>query len=219
MNMLMIPGCKHIMIKTLLLSITAVLLTLSAIAYAQQDDTEETSPSLSTAIFAGGCFWCIEADFEKLEGVKEVVSGYTGGSSDTADYKTVTYEKTGHLEAVQVSYDPKLVSYSKLVDYFWRHIDPTDPNGQFCDKGHSYLSALYYSNEEEQKIAQQSLADLQVNKPFEADIVTPVLPAKAFYLAEEYHQDYYKKNPIRYGFYRRGCGRDNRVNELWGSEK
>ena len=219
------------MIKTLSPSIFTLTIALFAViasnvvtltsntAFAQQEGAENSKSVLHTAIFAGGCFWCIEADFEKLDGVKEVVSGYTGGNADTADYKTVTYEQTGHLEAVQVSYDPSVVSYAKLVDYFWRHIDPTDDQGQFCDKGHSYLSALFYSNDEEQKIAEQSLTKLQEDKPFDAAIVTPLLPAKEFYLAEEYHQDYYKKNPIRYGFYRRGCGRDNRVAELWGNEK
>jgi len=203
------------MIKTISLYSAFVLFVTSFAALAQEE-TSEAPENLSTAIFAGGCFWCIEADFEKLDGVLDVVSGYTGGSEETADYKSVTYEQTGHLEAVQVSYDPERVSYAKLVEYFWRHIDPTDDKGQFCDKGHSYLSALYYSNDSEREIAEKSLAELQENKPFEEDIVTPLLPAKPFYLAEEYHQDYYLKNPIRYGFYRRGCGRDARVNALWG---
>jgi len=170
----------------------------------------------ATAVFAGGCFWCIEADFEKLEGVTDVVSGYTGGDASTADYKTVTYEETGHYEAVQVSYDPSVVSYSELVEYFWRHIDPTDPNGQFCDKGSSYKSAIFYDSDEEKSIVDASLAALQTNKPFDEQIVTAIYPAKPFYLAEDYHQDYYKKNPIRYGYYRRGCGRDARVEQLWG---
>ncbi len=169
-----------------------------------------------TAVFAGGCFWCIEADFEKLEGVSNVVSGYSGGAESTADYKTVTYTETGHYEAVKVTYDPSKVSYSDLVEYFWRHIDPTDPRGQFCDKGSSYKSAIFYGNKSEQAIVSKSLANLEKNKPFDGDIVTAIVPAKPFYLAEEYHQDYYKKNPIRYRFYRNGCGRDRRVSELWG---
>jgi len=203
------------MSKFILLALSILTATYGLLAFAQ--DSQETSTnSEQTAIFAGGCFWCIEADFEKLAGVNSVVSGYTGGSADTADYKTVTYRQTGHIEAVRVHYDPAKVSYSELVEYFWRHIDPTDSTGQFCDKGHSYVSALFYGNDEERDIAEKSLAFLQENKPFEADIVTPLLPAKEFYLAEEYHQDYYKKNPIRYQFYRRGCGRDNRVESLWG---
>jgi peptide-methionine (S)-S-oxide reductase len=170
----------------------------------------------ATAIFAGGCFWCIEADFEKLTGVSEVVSGYTGGSADTADYKTVSGTETGHFEAVKVSYDPAQVSYSELLEYFWKQIDPTDPSGQFCDKGSSYKSAVFYANEEQLEIATNSLTALRSNKPFEADIVTPILPAAPFYLAEEYHQDYYLKNPWRYKYYRSGCGRDQRITELWG---
>ncbi|MCL4139955.1 UNVERIFIED_CONTAM: hypothetical protein GTU68_023462 [Idotea baltica] len=182
-------------------------------ADAQQSD----SPiEYKTAIFAGGCFWCIEADFEKLDGVSSVVSGYTGGSAETANYKTVTYENTGHFEAVEVSYDPSKVSYAKLVDYFWHHIDPTDSLGQFCDKGDSYKSAVFYASEEEKTIIEQSIAELNNTKSFNQDIVTTVAAAKPFYLAEDYHQDYYKKNPIRYNFYRKGCGRDARIEELWG---
>lgn len=172
-----------------------------------------------TAIFAGGCFWCIEADFEKLEGVTDVVSGYTGGSADTADYKTVTYNETGHYEAVRVTYKPDQVTYSDLVKYFWRHIDPTDPDGQFCDKGSSYRSAIFYANDSEKQLVISSLKSLNNNKPFTEDIATSIEPAKPFYLAENYHQDYYKKNPIRYRFYRNGCGRDKRVKELWGNQK
>lgn len=186
-----------------------LLITLS-ISFSSKAQNPET------AVFAGGCFWCIEADFEKLDGVLDVVSGYTGGDASTADYKTVTYEDTGHYEAVQVSYDSNVVSYSELVEYFWRHIDPTDPNGQFCDKGASYKSAIFYDSEEEKSIVDASLATLKTSKPFDDQIVTAINPAKPFYLAEDYHQDYYKKNPIRYGYYRRGCGRDARVEQLWG---
>lgn len=174
--------------------------------------------TLRTAVFAGGCFWCIEADFEKLAGVVNVVSGYTGGSKETANYKTVTYKETGHYEAVSVSYDPKKVSYAELIEYFWRHIDPTDPAGQFCDKGSSYRSAIFYSNPQELELISQSLDKLKSDKPFEGEIVTNVMPSKPFYLAEEYHQDYSKKNPIKYRYYRYGCGRDKRIKALWGDE-
>ncbi len=180
-------------------------------------DAENSSAKSQTAVFAGGCFWCIEADFEKLDGVVDVVSGYTGGSAETADYKTVTYNETGHFEAVKVSFDPAVVKYSELVEYFWRHIDPTDPEGQFCDKGSSYKSAIFYADDKQKDVVMASLQSLNENKPFAADIVTDILPAEPFYLAEEYHQDYYKKNPIRYRFYRNGCRRDKRVEELWGS--
>jgi len=205
---------KNRLSKTLLILSTSLSLLVLANNGQAQKPTE-----LRTAVFAGGCFWCIEADFEKLEGVSEVVSGYSGGSADTADYKTVTYNETGHYEAVRVSYDPKTVSYAELVEYFWRHIDPTDSKGQFCDKGSSYKSAIFYDGAEEQKVVQASLAALKQNKPFAGDIVTDIIAAQPFYLAETYHQDYYKKNPIRYRFYRNGCGRDRRVNDLWGDEQ
>lgn len=183
---------------------------------AQQLETDQETNQTMSAIFAGGCFWCIEADFEKLDGVIDVVSGYTGGAANTAKYKTVTNKKTGHYEAVRVRYDAAKVSYAELVEYFWKHIDPTDDRGQFCDKGDSYKSAIFYASDEEQTIVNQSLAKLNKNKPFEADIVTTIAAAKPFYLAEDYHQDYYKKNPIRYNYYRRGCGRDKRIADLWG---
>ena len=200
----------------LLLSISFFAIT--GVSETTQEPEVEAISTLKKAVFAGGCFWCIEADFEKVDGVKSVVSGYTGGTADTADYKTVTYNETGHFEAVEVSYDPSTVSYSELVEYFWRHIDPTNPRGQFCDRGTSYLSAIFYANDEEKIIVANSLAELEENKPFEGEIFTQILRAKPFYLAEEYHQDYYKKNPIRYNLYRKGCARDRRVKELWGSK-
>ena len=201
------------------------LSSVSIVGCSQSKDTEleskiepkiEPQPTLQTAVFAGGCFWCIEADFEKLEGVDSVVSGYTGGAAETANYKEVTYKETGHYEAVEVRYNENIVSYSELVEYFWRHIDPTNPRGQFCDSGSSYLSAIFYANEEEQKLVAESLKKLQANKPFEDPIVTDIKAATPFYLAESYHQDYYKKNPLRYNLYRNGCGRDKRVEQLWG---
>jgi len=200
-----------------------VLYTTLATTYAgsnepSQDVTLETNKQYKTAVFAGGCFWCIEADFEKLNGVIEAVSGYTGGSKETADYKTVTYNETGHFEAVEVLYNPSIVSYAELVEYFWRHIDPTNSRGQFCDSGSSYLSAIFYGDAQEHDIVKKSLSALQKNKPFKDPIVTTIAAAKPFYLAEDYHQDYYKKNPIRYNFYRSGCRRDQRVAQLWGSK-
>jgi len=197
-------------------------LSFAYLAYTHAEPVENASgddaaSATKTAIFAGGCFWCIEADFEKLDGVLGAESGYTGGSADTADYKTVSYTETGHYEAVEVEYDPSKVSYAELVEYFWRHIDPTDPRGQFCDKGSSYRSAIFYGDNEEKTIVEKSLANLNANKPFEGDIVTAIYQAKPFYSAEGYHQDYYKKNPIRYRVYRTGCGRDRRVAQLWGN--
>jgi len=200
------------------------LASITLIVFAQDDDTQnEVDPTstsepenIKNAIFAGGCFWCIEADFEKLAGVISVDSGYTGGAANTANYKSVTKGNSGHYEVVEVNYNASEVSYSELVEYFWRHIDPTDPIGQFCDKGASYKSAIFYANDAEKKIIDDSLKALNKNKPFDGDIVTAIIPATPFYLAEGYHQDYYKKNPIRYNYYRRGCGRDARVAELWG---
>jgi len=205
------------------LIVTGTLLTLLALVFFHKQSQAEPDPetpaneqTTKTAVFAGGCFWCIESDFEKLAGVSGAVSGYTGGDASTADYKTVSYTETGHYEAVEVSYNPQQISYAELVEYFWRHIDPTDAHGQFCDKGSSYRSAIFYANEEEQKVVEESLAALNKSKPFEDDIVTAIAELKPFYRAEEYHQNYYKKNPIRYRVYRTGCGRDRRVKQLWG---
>lgn len=207
--------------KTILLFSVMTLVTgglFTPMMHAQDDDIRKVDNKSESALFAGGCFWCIESDFEKLNGVISVVSGYTGGSKETADYKTVSYNDTGHFEAVRVDYDPEAISYRELVEYFWRHIDPTDPNGQFCDKGSSYKSAIFYSSDSEKEAIDLSLNELKNSKPFSEPIVTTIAAAKPFYLAEDYHQDYYKKNPIRYRFYRSGCGRDARVEELWGKK-
>jgi len=211
-------------VSALAFTLISSFLIIIGVTIAQEKTTPQSTDldsvtNLKTAIFAGGCFWCIEADFEKLTGVSSVVSGYTGGAADTADYKTVSYTETGHYEAVEVSYDPSKVSYAELVEYFWRHIDPTNPHGQFCDSGSSYRSGIFYGSDEEQAIVEKSLAALNANKPFDADIVTAIAAAKPFYLAEDYHQDYYKKNPIRYNLYRRGCGRDARITQLWGEKE
>ena len=170
----------------------------------------------ATAIFAGGCFWCIEADFEKLPGVIAVESGYIGGTLPNPTYEQVSRGDTGHTEAVRVSYDPQQVSYEKLLDYFWRHIDPTVHNRQFCDIGSQYRSGIYFQNETEEKLARASKAALEKSGRF-ARIYTEIEAAGVFYPAEEYHQDYYKKNPIRYRYYRNGCGRDTRIKALWGA--
>ncbi|MFZ5503282.1 MAG: peptide-methionine (S)-S-oxide reductase MsrA [Pseudomonadota bacterium] len=169
----------------------------------------------ATAIFAGGCFWCIEADFEKLDGVIAVESGYTAGALPNPTYPQVSAGGTGHAEAVRVQYDPKKIGYEKLVDYFWRHIDPTAKDRQFCDSGSQYRSGIYYQNEAEEKVARASKAALEKSGRFSA-IYTEIEAAGSFYPAEEYHQDYYKKNPVRYNYYRFSCGRDARVKSLWG---
>lgn len=169
------------------------------------------------ATFAGGCFWCMEAPFDKLPGVISVTAGYTGGSLKNPTYEQVSGGGTGHAESVQIVYDPARISYEKLLDVFWHNIDPTVKDRQFCDAGHQYRSAIFYHGDGQQRMAEASKAALGKSKPFKAPIVTEIVPAGVFYPAEEYHQHYYKKNPIRYRFYRGGCGRDARLKELWGS--
>ena len=171
----------------------------------------------ASAIFAGGCFWCIEADFEKLPGVVEVESGYTAGTRINPTYEQVSAGSTGHTESVRVTYDPGKLSYAQLVDYFWHHIDPTVKDKQFCDSGSQYRSGIYWQNAAQRKIAEASRETLLVSGKFE-EIHTEILAATTFYPAEEYHQDYYKKNPIRYAYYRNACGRDKRVEQLWGQK-
>ena len=170
------------------------------------------------ATFAGGCFWCIEADFEKLDGVLSVVSGYTGGSTANPTYKQVSSGKTGHTEAVRVVYDPKIVSYEDLLDFFWRNIDPTVSDRQFCDVGEQYRAGIFYHDQSQRQAAEASRVELDKNKPFSAPIVTEITAATTFYPAEAYHQDYYKKSSIRYSYYRKACGRDKRLAELWGAK-
>jgi peptide-methionine (S)-S-oxide reductase len=170
-----------------------------------------------TAIFAGGCFWCMEAPFDKLPGVASVTPGYSGGREKNPTYQQVSAGVTGHAESVQIVFDPAKTSYSKLLDIFWHNIDPTVTDRQFCDSGSQYRSAIFYQGEEQHRAALQSKAALEKSKPFKGAVVTEITPAGEFYPAEEYHQHYYKKNPIRYKYYRSGCGRDRRLNELWGS--
>lgn len=174
------------------------------------------SADLAKATFAGGCFWCMEPPYDKLEGVASTTSGYIGGKTPNPTYEQVSAGGTGHAEAVQVAYDPKKVTYEKLLDVFWRNIDPADASGQFCDKGNQYRSAIFYHNEEQKRLAEQSKTALEKSKSFKAPIVTQIVPATEFYRAEEYHQNYYEKNPVRYKFYRTSCGRDRRLEQLWG---
>jgi|SRR6185436_6533524 len=169
--------------------------------------------SFAKATFAGGCFWCMELPFEKLPGVVSVVSGYTGGTVANPTYEQVSLGYTGHREAVEVTYDPAKVTYGQLVDVFWRNVDPLDASGQFCDKGEQYRAAIFWHDAEQRRIAE--LSQRNVRKRF-GSVETDVLPATRFYRAEEYHQDYYRKNPIRYRFYRAGCGRDARLKKVWG---
>jgi peptide-methionine (S)-S-oxide reductase len=177
--------------------------------------TSAAHAATATAIFAGGCFWCVEKDFEKLPGVVEAVSGYTAGKTANPTYQQVSNGQTGHTEAVKVTYDPAKVSYSQLVEYFWRHIDPTVKDRQFCDVGSQYRSGIYWQNEAERATAEAS-RDALLNSGRFSTIHTELAPSSAFYLAEDYHQDYYKKNELRYNYYRLSCGRDARVKKLWG---
>jgi peptide methionine sulfoxide reductase msrA/msrB len=174
---------------------------------------------LETATFAGGCFWCLEPPFEKLDGVREVVPGYTGGSKKNPTYEEVSSGKTGHAEAIQIIYNPAIITYAELLDVFWRQIDPTDPNGQFADKGPQYRTAIFYHSEEQKKLAEKSRDELGQSGIFDKPVVTEIVPAGIFYRAEEYHQDYYKKNPVRYRIYHFGSGRDKFLEKKWSGRK
>lgn len=176
----------------------------------------QTADDLATATFAGGCFWCMEEAFEKVEGVDTVISGYTDGRVADPTYQQVSAGRTGHTEAIQIAYDPSQVSYQELLEVFWRNIDPTTPDRQFCDRGSQYRAAIFYHDEEQQRLAEASRRAVEGSKPFKESIVTEIAAVSAFYPAEEYHQDYYLKNSIRYNFYKWSCGRAQRLEELWG---
>ena len=192
----------------------AWLATLAGAALAQTSAPAATAQ----ATFAGGCFWCVEADFDKVPGVISTTSGYTGGTVANPSYEQVSSKHTGHAEAVQIVYDPSKVSYEQLLDRYWHSIDPTTKDAQFCDHGSPYRTVIFTQDAAQANAAQASLAALQKSKPFKEPIVTEILPAGAFYPAEEYHQDYYKKNPVRYQYYRLSCGRDARLKQLWGDK-
>jgi peptide-methionine (S)-S-oxide reductase len=195
------------------------LLAMTISTSADETSVAATDSNTSVATFAGGCFWCMEGPFDKLEGVVSTTSGYTGGHTKNPTYKQTSTGKTGHTEAVQIVYDPEQVSYEKLLDVFWHNIDPTTPDQQFCDRGSQYRSEIFYHDDEQKQLAEASKSTLEKNKPFNAPIVTQVTKASTFYAAEDYHQDYYKKNPIRYRYYRHGCGRDKRLEQLWGKSE
>lgn len=195
----------NIFISTLLLLM--VLLSFSTAAYAQV--------KYEKAIFAGGCFWCMEYPFEKLDGVKSVIVGYTGGQKENPTYEEVCTGKTGHLEAVEITYDPKKISFDRLIDVFWMQIDPTDPGGQFADRGSQYNSAIFYRNDDQKKRAEKSKMDLDKSGKFKKPVVTKILKAEKFYPAEEYHQDYYKKQSGHYKMYRKYSGREEFLNKTW----
>lgn len=192
----------------------ACLIALApGLAVAQDDDGE-----LASAIFAGGCFWCMEPPYDDLDGVHETISGYIGGEVDNPTYQQVTSGNTGHAEAVKITYDPSVVSYQRLLEVFWRNIDPLARDRQFCDRGTQYRTAIFYANDDQRALAQASKQALEDSERFKDPIVTEIVAAGTFYPAEEYHQDYYQKNPLRYKFYRYNCGRDQRLKKLWGDE-
>jgi len=173
--------------------------------------------TLGKAYFAGGCFWCMEEAFEKVEGVLSATSGYMGGTVANPSYEEVSAGRTGHAESVEVVYDPTKVSYQKLLDAFWHNVDPITPNAQFCDHGSQYRSAIFFQTDEEKRASDTSKQAIEQSKRFKEPIVTQIVMASQFYPAEEYHQDFYKKNPVRYKFYKYNCGRAKRLEELWGS--
>ena len=191
------------------------MLFMGLLASAQAAKDQTSSDRLAKATFAGGCFWCMEPPFDKLDGVISTTSGYTGGHKENPTYEEVSSGTTGHAEAIQIAYDPEKIRYGELLEVFWRNIDPTDGGGQFCDRGTQYRTAIFYHDEEQRRLAQQSRQAVIESKEFK-EIATEITAASTFYPAEEYHQDYYKKNPVRYKFYRYSCGRDKRLKELWG---
>lgn len=198
--------------------LAAMALGFFSSAGAQDQVSSPDAKRLSTAVFAGGCFWCVEADFDKVDGVVSTISGYTGGTVANPTYKQVSREKTGHYEAVKVTYDPDKVSYADLVDYYFHHIDPTDAAGQFCDKGESYRSAVFVATPVEREVVEAEVSAIETSGVLGAPVVTKIVDAATFWPAEDYHQDYYQKNPLKYRYYRTACGRDARVKKVWENE-
>lgn len=198
-----------------LLRVAVLFLVLGGLAHGAESSPGGTP--LAKATFAGGCFWCMEPPYDELEGVTSTISGYTGGTKKNPTYEQVSAGTTGHTEAVEITYDPKKVSYEKLLDVFWRNIDPLTANAQFCDSGSQYRSAIFYHDQAQKTLAEASKK--RVQSRFKQPIVTEIVQVSEFYPAEDYHQDYYKKNPIRYKVYRYSCGRDKRLQELWGAQK
>ena len=212
-----------VMVATLLaiglLSMSLLLSSSKAVDKEGAGSAMKDRKELKTATFAGGCFWCVEADFEKVDGVVEVISGYTGGNKENPTYEEVSAGGTGHVEAVQVLYDPKKITYQEILDVFWRHVDPTDPGGQFVDRGSQYRTAIFYHDEEQKTLAEASKKELERTGPFKKPVVTEILKFTKFYPAEDYHQDYYKNHSLRYKYYRYASGRDQFLKEVWAEDK
>ncbi len=204
---------------TIGLFLVTILLVGVALAATTDGTPGADSRRLEKATFAGGCFWCMEEALDKVAGVVSTTSGYTGGMKKNPTYEDVSAGESGHAESVEVLYDPAKVSYAKLLEVFWRNIDPTTPDRQFCDYGHQYRPAIFYHDETQKRLAEESKKALVKSKPFKGPIVTEIVPASEFYPAEEYHQNFYEKNPIRYRLYKFNCGRAQRLEQLWGKKE
>jgi len=202
--------------KPIALSVIAVAALLIGTWIGQSTSLAAADATSGKAYFAGGCFWCMEEAFEKVEGVLSATSGYMGGTVDNPSYEEVSAGRTGHAESVEVVYDPGKVSYQKLLEAFWHNVDPITPNAQFCDHGTQYRSAIFFQTDEEKRVSDSSKQALEQSRRFKEPIVTQIVMASQFYPAEEYHQDFYKKNPVRYKFYKYNCGRAQRLEALWG---
>jgi peptide-methionine (S)-S-oxide reductase len=201
-----------------LLSILATLTLVASVGVAAVAHAADGAvPGLETATFAGGCFWCMQPAFDHIPGVVSTTVGYTGGEKDHPSYEEVSDGGTGHAESIEVTFDPKKVTYQQLLNVFWHNVDPTTRDREFCDVGHQYRTAIFYHGPEQEAEAKASEKQIEETKPFPEAIVTEIVPASTFWPAEDYHQDYYLKNPVRYKFYRYNCGRDDRLRELWGA--
>lgn len=210
--------------RTCHIALTALALIATTFSARGDEPGPEKEPQnqaqqTAVATFAGGCFWCMEPPFDKLDGVLSTTSGYTGGTTADPTYKEVSSGETGHAEAVRIVYDPRRIGYDELLHVYWRNIDPTTADAQFCDHGSQYRAEIFYHNEKQKRLAEKSRSELAENGPFEEAIVTRITEAGPFYEAEEYHQNYYKKNPLRYKFYRYHCGRDKFLDKYWGEER
>ena len=210
--------------KILLLLLVVMLMVINGcqksdiVQQGVRNDLNKEDVAIRKATFSGGCFWCTEADLEKLPGVVKVISGYTGGNKENPTYEEVSSGTTGHVEAVQVYYDPSKITYEKLLDFFWKHIDPTDPGGQFVDRGPQYRSIIFYHDEDQKRLAEKSKETLDKSGRFNKPVMTEIIKFTKFYKAEEYHQDYYKKHPLKYSYYRYWSGRDQFLSKVWGKE-
>ena len=209
-------GLYAVLLVSLTLAVGAAMAALAADANKPAPPPKASAgDNAAVATFASGCFWCTEADFDKVDGVLETISGYTGGTTENPTYQSIGTGRTGHYEALQVKFDPAKVSYERLLAWYWRHVDPVDGDGQFCDRGSQYRPAIFVHDATQRRLAEASRDALAKNGPFDRPIAVAILDARTFTPAEDYHQDYYQKNPLRYRVYRHGCGRDQRIEQIW----